>query len=148
MKVILLLAFLCLASEAFVVRRYMEKCEFLRTMKQYGMDGYHGFHLGMWGCLARYATRMDTRFHVVEGGIPYYGLFRINAQHWCDNGVYPSENRCGISCSKFLDYDLRDDIACVRKIVVSSPAYWSAYHSFCRREVIHRYAQGCSLALV
>ncbi|XP_071360911.1 uncharacterized protein [Trachinotus anak] len=48
-----------------------------------------------------------------------YGLFQLSNHLVCSDGMTPSPNICGTSCSNLVDEDIRDDISCVLKILTN-----------------------------
>nr|AFZ78837.1 C-type lysozyme-2 [Coptotermes formosanus] len=43
-----------------------------------------------------------------------YGLFQVNSRYWC--GTSGPGGDCNVACSKLLDENVADDIACAKKI--------------------------------
>ncbi|XP_026215351.1 uncharacterized protein LOC113161765 [Anabas testudineus] len=46
-----------------------------------------------------------------------YGIFQLSSCQACNDGITPTANVCGISCSNLLDDDISDDISCLLKIL-------------------------------
>ncbi|KAL8164155.1 UNVERIFIED_CONTAM: hypothetical protein K2H54_046892 [Gekko kuhli] len=95
------------------------KCELGKMLKNEGMDGYYGYRLGNWICMAYYESRYNSR----AVGPPNsdksrdYGIFQINSRWWCSNGQGTTANGCNKPCSSFTDDNIHDDIQCVKRIV-------------------------------
>ncbi|XP_029810223.1 alpha-lactalbumin [Suricata suricatta] len=109
----------------------LKKCEMSQVLK--GLEGYGGIPLSEWLCTIFHTSGYDTQAIVNNNGITEYGLFQINNKLWCrDNQILQSKNICGISCDKFLDDDLTDDIICAKKILdMEGIDYWLAHKPFC-----------------
>ncbi|XP_070350697.1 alpha-lactalbumin isoform X1 [Equus asinus] len=90
-----------------------------------------------WICTIFHSSGYDTQTIVKNNGKTEYGLFQINNKMWCrDNQILPSRNICGISCNKFLDDDLTDDVMCAKKILDSEGIdYWLAHKPLCSEKL-------------
>uniref|UniRef100_A0A9L0SZF6 Lactose synthase B protein n=1 Tax=Equus caballus TaxID=9796 RepID=A0A9L0SZF6_HORSE len=88
-------------------------------------------------CTIFHSSGYDTQTIVKNNGKTEYGLFQINNKMWCrDNQILPSRNICGISCNKFLDDDLTDDVMCAKKILDSEGIdYWLAHKPLCSEKL-------------
>ncbi|KAJ7317536.1 hypothetical protein JRQ81_003698 [Phrynocephalus forsythii] len=92
--------------------KVFERCELARELKRSGFD-----KVGDWVCLVEHESRYNTAAINDNGRSRDYGIFQINSQYWCDDGkTQGSKNMCHISCSKFLDDDIRDDMKCAKLI--------------------------------
>ncbi|KAK2503974.1 hypothetical protein MC885_004869 [Smutsia gigantea] len=92
------------------------KCELSQVLRD--MDGYGSITLPEWICTIFHISGYDTQTIVNNSGSTEYGLFQINNKLWCrDNQNPQSRNICDISCDKFLDDDLTDDMMCAKKIL-------------------------------
>uniref|UniRef100_A0A8B9W833 Alpha-lactalbumin n=1 Tax=Bos mutus grunniens TaxID=30521 RepID=A0A8B9W833_BOSMU len=90
----------------------LTKCEVFRELKD--LKGYGGVSLPEWVCTTFHTSGYDTQAIVQNNDSTEYGLFQINNKIWCKDDQNPhSSNICNISCDKFLDDDLTDDIMCV-----------------------------------
>uniref|UniRef100_A0A8C8Z1B7 Alpha-lactalbumin n=1 Tax=Prolemur simus TaxID=1328070 RepID=A0A8C8Z1B7_PROSS len=107
------------------------KCEMFHLLKD--MNGYRDFTLPELICTLFHASAYDTQAIVENEGSTEYGLFQISNKHWCRSDQIPeSRNICGISCDKFLDDDLTDDIMCAKKILdIKGIDYWLAHKPLC-----------------
>lgn len=90
--------------------------------------------IGDWVCIALYQSNLVSS----AKGIREYGLFQISEEYWCsqDGGNGKS---CGLSCSKLLDSDIADDIACAKRIYeehqrISGNGFraWTVYEPYCQ----------------
>uniref|UniRef100_A0A452H0P2 Uncharacterized protein n=1 Tax=Gopherus agassizii TaxID=38772 RepID=A0A452H0P2_9SAUR len=64
-----------------------------------GMDGYEGYSLANWVCLAFYTSGFDTAAVGANAdGSSDYGIFQINSGWWCQDAQIPSENLCHVRC--------------------------------------------------
>ncbi|KAM8804038.1 alpha-lactalbumin [Rhynchonycteris naso] len=111
------------------------KCELSQVLK--GMDGYGGITLPEWICTIFHSSGYDTQTIVNNNGRTEYGLFQINNKLWCkDNEILQSRNICDISCDKFLDDDLTDDMMCAKKILDNEGIdYWLAHKPLCSEKL-------------
>ncbi|XP_016056555.1 PREDICTED: alpha-lactalbumin [Miniopterus natalensis] len=111
------------------------KCELSQVLKD--MDGYGGVSLPEWICNVFHISGYDTETVVKNNGRTEYGLFQINNKLWCrDNQIPHSRNICGISCDKFLDDDLTDDMMCAKKILDSEGIdYWLPHKPLCSEKL-------------
>ncbi|XP_015261721.1 PREDICTED: lysozyme C, milk isozyme-like [Gekko japonicus] len=140
-----LLFLLIAANEA----KTMEKCELAKTLKSHGMDGFHGYKLGDWVCMAYHESRYNTNAVGPPNtdGSRDYGIFQINGKYWCADGTYPSKNVCNKSCSSFTNDDITDDIECCKRIVQDPQKMdaWTAWVKHCKGKDISEWTRGCQL---
>ncbi|XP_075409417.1 alpha-lactalbumin [Tenrec ecaudatus] len=124
---LLLVGVLLSALQATQVTKY-ELCQMLREL-----DGYRSITLSEWICIIFHMSGCDTQTIINYNGSTTYGLFQISNKFWCRDNQFPqSWDICDISCDKFLDDDLTDDIKCVKKILESEGiGYWPAYKPLC-----------------
>ncbi|XP_017401371.2 alpha-lactalbumin [Cebus imitator] len=107
------------------------KCELSQELK--ALDGYRGISLPEFICTMFHTSGYDTQAMVENKGSTEYGLFQISNKHWCKSNQVPqSRNICDISCDKFLDDDITDDIMCAKKILdIKGIDYWLAHKALC-----------------
>uniref|UniRef100_A0A8C8RU11 Sperm acrosome membrane-associated protein 3 n=1 Tax=Pelusios castaneus TaxID=367368 RepID=A0A8C8RU11_9SAUR len=75
------------------------RCELAQTLQESGMDGYEGYSLANWVCLAFYVSGFDTAAVGANAdGSSDYGIFQINSGWWCQDDRTPSENLCHVRC--------------------------------------------------
>ncbi|EPQ14649.1 Lysozyme C, milk isozyme [Myotis brandtii] len=81
--------------------KVFSKCELARQLKAHGMDGFHGYSLANWVCMAEHESSFDTRAFNGRNsnGSSDYGIFQINNKWWCKDNKHPSKNACNIMCS-------------------------------------------------
>ncbi|NP_999525.1 alpha-lactalbumin precursor [Sus scrofa] len=110
------------------------KCELSQVLKD--MDGYGDITLPEWICTIFHISGYDTKTIVHDNGSTEYGLFQINNKLWCRDNQIQSKNICGISCDKFLDDDLTDDMMCAKKILDNEGIdYWLAHKALCSEKL-------------
>ncbi|XP_047599398.1 lysozyme C, milk isozyme-like [Lutra lutra] len=130
--IITLLSCFC-ADEA----KIFSKCELAHKLKTKRMDGYHGYSLADWVCMAPYESNFNTRAFNGKNanGSSDYGLFHLNSKWWCKNSHHSSANACNIMCSKFLDDNINDDIVCAKRVVrdPKGMSAWMAWVKHCRQ---------------
>ncbi|XP_032068107.1 lysozyme C, milk isozyme-like [Thamnophis elegans] len=143
---ILTLLFLFIAANEAKV---YTKCELASILKRNGMDGYYGYSLGNWICLAYYETNYNSGL-VGEpnwDGSRNYGIFQINSRWWCNNYQGHTANHCKKSCSAFTNDDITDDIACAKRIVREPQGMdaWFAWKNHCKGTNLSEWTWGCGL---
>ncbi|KAK9407481.1 lysozyme C milk isozyme-like [Crotalus adamanteus] len=143
---VLTLLFLLIAcSEA----KIYTKCELASILKQNRMDGYFGYSLGNWICLAFHASKYNT--HLVIGPNKdrgsNYGIFQINSRYWCKSNQGPTNNLCRKPCSAFLTDDITADIACAKRIVRDPLRMnaWAGWKKHCKGTNLSKWTSGCRL---
>ncbi|KAM3844967.1 lysozyme C, milk isozyme-like [Vipera latastei] len=105
--------FLLACFVATIQTKVYGRCELAHVLKKNGMDGYEGYSLASWICMAFYETGFDTKaVDRHKGGSKDYGIFHINSGLWCKENSALSKAICDIACS--------DDITCAKKIVKGS----------------------------
>ncbi|XP_007936067.1 alpha-lactalbumin [Orycteropus afer afer] len=111
------------------------KCELSQVLKD--LVGYRGITLQEWSCTLFHMNSYNTQAIVHNNGSTEYGLFQISNKSWCkDDQIPQSRNICDISCDKFLDDDLTDDIMCVKKILDKEGIdHWLAHKPLCSEEL-------------
>ncbi|XP_070791153.1 lysozyme C, milk isozyme-like [Pituophis catenifer annectens] len=143
--VLTLLFLLIAANEAKVY----SKCELAFRLKQGGMDGYYGFSLNDWVCMAFHESSFDTRAE----GRPNrnysrdYGIFQINSRWWYNNYQARTVNGCNKPCSAFTNDDITDDIVCAKRIVRDPQRMnaWVGWKNECKGRNLSEWTRGCNL---
>ncbi|NXF30782.1 LYSC protein, partial [Nyctibius bracteatus] len=111
---LLLLALLTMVTRAKVFRR----CELARVLQRNGLEGYRGYSLANWLCMAFYESTFDTAAQNIKAdGSADYGIFQISSRLWCTDDRSPSDNRCRMACRDLLSSNITDDIICAKRIV-------------------------------
>ncbi|XP_055973877.1 alpha-lactalbumin [Sorex fumeus] len=110
------------------------KCELYRELS--GLSDYD-FTLQELICVIFHISGYDSQTVLNNNGSTEYGLFQISNKSWCRDNKFPeSENICNISCQKFLDDDLTDDVMCVKKILDRKGIdYWLAHKALCSEKL-------------
>ncbi|XP_038293756.1 lysozyme C, milk isozyme-like isoform X1 [Canis lupus familiaris] len=95
--VITILSYFFVADEA----KIFSKCELARKLKSMGMDGFHGYSLANWVCMAEYESNFNTQAFNGRNsnGSSDYGIFQLNSKWWCKSNSHSSANACNIMCS-------------------------------------------------
>ncbi|XP_054447490.1 lysozyme C, milk isozyme-like [Pteronotus mesoamericanus] len=129
--------------------KIFSKCELARKLKAHGMDGFHGYSLANWVCMAEHESNFNTlAFNGNnDNGSSDYGLFQLNNKWWCKDKKYPSANACKKMCNKFLDDIIDDDIACVKRVVQDPKGMsaWVAWVNHCKNKDLSKYLASCDL---
>ncbi|XP_026581582.1 lysozyme C, milk isozyme-like [Pseudonaja textilis] len=131
------------ANEAKVYSR----CQLVSILRRNGMDGYRGYSLGNWICMAYYQSRYNSRFvgPQTSNGNRQYGIFQISSRWWCNNYQGPTANGCNKPCSAFINDDITDDITCAKRIVRDPNGMnaWYAWQKNCKGKNLSRWTRGC-----
>ncbi|XP_067848350.1 lysozyme C-2-like [Heptranchias perlo] len=149
MKILLVLNLLLLATSA----KIFERCELAQTLKAHGLDGFHGYSLANWLCMAYSASGFNAQTiknYRNEGIISStnYGIFQINNRQWCNDGTTKfSYNLCGINCHNLLDDDIIDDIQCVKSVVVTQLGMeiWPDWKRKCMGQEVDQFLHQCEI---
>ncbi|XP_042311721.1 lysozyme C-like [Sceloporus undulatus] len=98
-------------------------------------------------CIIFNESGYNTKPPMSNKGVKLYGLFRINHQYWCSDGVEPTKNQCKVACQKLTDDDIKDDILCAKKILEMSMSLkaWPVWQRMCYMKDLSSYLQGCPL---
>ncbi|NXS50348.1 LYSC1 protein, partial [Balaeniceps rex] len=111
---LLLLALLIVVTKARVFRRR----ELAHVLQEEGLDGYGGYSLAHWLCMAFYESTFNTAAQSIKAeGSGDYGIFQISSQQWCTDDRSPSDNRCRMACRDLLSSNITDDFICAKRIV-------------------------------
>ncbi|XP_048191668.1 sperm acrosome-associated protein 5 [Perognathus longimembris pacificus] len=125
-----------------------ERCEIARKLEKAGLNGYRGYTIGDWLCMAHYESGFDSAFvdHNPDGSSDY-GIFQLNSAWWCDNGVTPTRNLCHMDCHDLLNRHLLDDILCAKRVVSSydSMRAWDSWIRHCSGHDLSEWLKGCDL---
>ncbi|XP_045866627.1 lysozyme C, milk isozyme-like [Meles meles] len=148
MRSILIIALFSCFCEAYEAKIF-SKCELASKLKTKVMDGYHGYSLADWVCMAQYESNCNTRAFNGKNanGSRDYGLFQLNSKWWCKNSHHSSANACNIPCSKFLDDNINDDVVCAKRVVRDPKCMsaWMAWVKHCKGKDLSKYLAGCKL---
>uniref|UniRef100_A0A6J0U030 Lysozyme C, milk isozyme-like n=1 Tax=Pogona vitticeps TaxID=103695 RepID=A0A6J0U030_9SAUR len=124
-------------------------CELAQQLQQLGLDGYAGYSLANWVCMAAHESSYNTQaIDYDSNGSADFGIFQINSAYWCQNGDESSANLCGISCSELLTNNLAPDVACAKTVVDNSwngMGAWVAWRLYCQGQDLSGYLAGCDL---
>ncbi|XP_024070206.1 lysozyme-like protein 1 [Terrapene carolina triunguis] len=147
MKALTLLSLLgCLitANEAKIFSR----CELAYMLHEEGLDGYEGYSLANWICLAFFESGFNSAAEDDNAdGSTDYGIFQINSRVWCNNYRSPTENLCHIPCTDLLSNDITDDIVCAKRIVQDPQGMdaWEDWTMHCKGRDLSEWVDGCDL---
>ncbi|XP_001511841.2 lysozyme-like protein 4 isoform X2 [Ornithorhynchus anatinus] len=117
------------------VAKLLSRCEVANKLSDEGLDGYDGYSLENWVCLAFFASKFNTTAeHKEEDGSTSYGIFQINSKEWCTNHEEHSRNRCHHLCSDFQSSDLSNSIECAKKIIKEKEGmgHWYVWKENCQ----------------
>ncbi|XP_074873987.1 lysozyme C, milk isozyme-like [Carettochelys insculpta] len=147
MRALVLLPVLaCLSAGA--QGKVFSRCELAWLLRRGGLDGFMGYSLDNWLCLAFYASRFNTAT-VTENsdGSSDYGIFQINSRRWCTDLHSHTLDLCQTHCHDFLTADLTDDINCVKKVVKDweGMGAWMPWRDHCRGRDLSHWVASCNL---
>ncbi|XP_029142757.1 lysozyme C, milk isozyme-like [Protobothrops mucrosquamatus] len=148
MMTFFLQTFLLACFVATIQTKVYGRCELAHVLKKNEMDGYEGYSLASWICMAFYETGFDTKaIDRHKGGSKDYGIFHINSGLWCKENSALSKAICDVACSDLLNPDLEDDITCAKKIVKGSAgmAAWHQWKKHCENQDMRKWVQGCRI---
>ncbi|XP_042303785.1 lysozyme C, milk isozyme-like [Sceloporus undulatus] len=128
---------------------YLSQCDVAQQLQQLGLDGYAGYSLANWVCMAYHESSFNTdAINYDSNGSADFGIFQINSRYWCQNGDEYSSNICGIQCSQLLTNNIAVDVACAKTIVTDSwngMGAWVAWSTYCQGQDLSGYIAGCNL---
>nr|XP_056716977.1 lysozyme C, milk isozyme-like [Euleptes europaea] len=147
-------AFLLLTLLACVIPKgrgeVLGRCELAQTLQELGLDGYAGYSLANWVCMAFHESSYNTdatHYNDYDGSTDF-GIFQINSRYWCQYDSQPSSNICGIQCSELLTNNIATDVACAKMVVTDSSngmGAWVAWRAYCQGRDLSQYVAGCNL---
>uniref|UniRef100_A0A670JZI1 Sperm acrosome associated 3 n=1 Tax=Podarcis muralis TaxID=64176 RepID=A0A670JZI1_PODMU len=79
--------------------KIFRRCELAHLLKVSGLEGYRGYSLADWVCLAFYESHFDTAIvdHEADGSTSN-GIFQINSHLWCEDYKHFQPNFCKMHC--------------------------------------------------
>uniref|UniRef100_A0A670ZGM2 Uncharacterized protein n=1 Tax=Pseudonaja textilis TaxID=8673 RepID=A0A670ZGM2_PSETE len=122
--VLTLLFLLIVASET----KQYSRCSLASCLKQGGLDGYYGYNLANWVCMAYYESRYNTNA---------VGQPNLDGSH--DYGIFQINND-----------DITDDIVSAKRIVPSHCSnltlmFMIAWRNNCKGRDLSKWIRGCQL---
>ncbi|KAM7225598.1 hypothetical protein CapIbe_023575 [Capra ibex] len=133
---------------ANVEAKIYERCDLAKKLEAAGLNGFNGYTIGDWLCMAHYESGFDTSFmnHNPDGSSEY-GIFQLNSAWWCYNGVTPTENLCHMDCHELLNRHILDDIMCAKKVVSSENGMsaWDSWNQHCYGHDLSEWLRGCHM---
>ncbi|XP_010592528.1 sperm acrosome membrane-associated protein 3 [Loxodonta africana] len=139
-----LLSCLLATSEAKVYSR----CELARLLQEFGLDGYRGYSLADWICLAYFTSGFNTAAvdHEADGSTNN-GIFQISSRKWCNNFDSKAPNLCRMYCTDLLKPNLRETVICAMKIAQGPRglATWETWRHHCQGKDLSDWVDGCDL---
>ncbi|XP_077696339.1 LOW QUALITY PROTEIN: lysozyme C-like [Eretmochelys imbricata] len=124
------------------------RCQLVRILRQYGLEGFGRRSGADWVCLARHKSCYNTKaIKCNKNGSSDDGIFQINSKYCGYDGrtLGASNGGCHVPCSKLLDNNIADDIRCAklnaRKARGLMP--WVAWKKCCRGKDLKPYVRGC-----
>ncbi|XP_006278049.2 sperm acrosome membrane-associated protein 3 isoform X2 [Alligator mississippiensis] len=128
--------------------KIFQRCELAQALREAGMDGFHGYSLPDWLCMAFYESGFDTGTVVHEpDGSSNNGIFQINSRLWCNDYKTSSSNLCHMHCSDLLTSNIKDDIVCAMHIVQQPQGMgiWLSWRQHCKGHDLSMWVEGCNV---
>ncbi|KAL6032598.1 hypothetical protein STEG23_020385 [Scotinomys teguina] len=126
--------------------KVFSRCELAKVLHDFGLDGYRGYNLADWVCLAYYTSGFNAAAvdHEADGSTNN-GIFQISSRKWCKTLSMNGPNICRLYCSDLLNYDLKDSVICVMKIVQEPQGMgsWEAWRHDCQGRDLSDWVDGC-----
>ncbi|KAM7334431.1 hypothetical protein ACRRTK_007751 [Alexandromys fortis] len=146
MKVLLV----CMASCLLAVSSgdIINRCVLAKILHQEDVDGFEGYSLPDWLCLAFAESNFNTsKVNENADGSFDYGIFQINSHYWCNDYQSHSENFCHMNCHELLDPNLLSSIHCAKKIVSAAGGMknWVEWRLHCSGRQLSYWLTGCHL---
>ncbi|XP_026860192.2 lysozyme C [Electrophorus electricus] len=142
-----LVVVVCLMWLAVCESRRLSRCEVVRIFKQQGLEGFEGFNLGNYVCMAYWESKWKT--HKVRDSSEMgkdYGIFQINSFKWCEDGTVGGKNLCKLPCGALLNDNLKASIDCLKLIVRREGLKsWDTWDNYCNGRKMSRWVRGCGL---
>ncbi|XP_052045721.1 lysozyme-like protein 4 [Apodemus sylvaticus] len=140
--VLLLISYLLTPIGAAILGR----CTVAKKLYDGGLNYFEGYSLQNWVCLAYFESKFNPSavYEHPQDGSTGFGLFQIRDNEWCDHG----KNLCSVSCTALLNPNLKDTIACAKKIVKGKHGMgaWPIWSKNCQlSDILDRWLDGCDL---
>ncbi|XP_020011086.1 lysozyme-like protein 6 [Castor canadensis] len=126
----------------------ISRCELAKILHQEDLDGFEGYSLNDWLCLAFVESNFNiSKVHENADGSFDYGIFQINSHYWCNDYQSHSENFCHMDCRDILDPRLISAIKCAKKIVtgLGGMKNWAKWKLHCLGRTLSYWMTGCQL---
>ncbi|XP_053150712.1 lysozyme C, milk isozyme-like [Hemicordylus capensis] len=146
MRTLLPKTFLLACIVATIQAKIFGRCELARVLKDHGMDGFRGYSLANWVCMAFFESGFDTKaIEKNEDQSQDFGIFQISSDWWCKADI-PSENLCYISCNELLNSNIEDDILCAKRIAADPQGMeaWDKWKTHCQHKDLKKWVNGCT----
>ncbi|XP_028657117.1 lysozyme C [Erpetoichthys calabaricus] len=123
------------------------RCTVASIFKANGLDGYEGYGLGNYICMAFWESHFKThKVRTSDNVGKDYGIFQINSYKWCDDGLPGGKNLCKVKCGDLLGDDLKASVDCAKIIVkLEGLKSWYTWEKYCDGRNMRRWTKGCDL---
>lgn len=133
--------FLVVLIDDRVIGKILTECEIVQQLQQARISRSD---ISSWICLMQSESGLNT--NLITGpktASSYsYGIFQINSAKWCSRGH--SGGICKKRCEDFANDDIRDDIACAKKIQsLEGFKAWDGWVKNCKKKPLPN-IQKCS----
>ncbi|KAM6281334.1 LOW QUALITY PROTEIN: lysozyme-like protein 2 [Porphyrio hochstetteri] len=142
-----MLLLLALLMSTDTKAKVFSQCELAHVLQEEGLDGYWGYSIGNWLCMAFYMNTFNTAAQSIKAdGSADYSIFQISSQLWCTDDRSPSDNSCRVACRDLLSSNITDDIICARRIV-RNPEGMNAegWAMHCKGRDLSEWVEACDL---
>ncbi|NXI99736.1 LYZL1 protein, partial [Psophia crepitans] len=144
----MLLLLLALLSAVTNVKVF-SRCELAHVLQEARLDGYGGYSLVSWLCMAFCESTFNTAAQSINvDSSTNYGIFLISSsQLWCTDDRSPSDNGCRVACRDLLSSNITDDIICAKNIVRNPQGMnaWEGWAMHCKGRDLSEWVEGCDL---
>ncbi|KAM7067101.1 sperm acrosome membrane-associated protein 3 [Molossus nigricans] len=124
------------------------RCELFRVLQDFGLEGYRGYSLADWLCLAYFTSGFDSAAvdHEADGSTNN-GIFQINSRKWCKTLQENTANQCGTYCTDLLNPNLKSAVLCAMKISQQPQGLrsWDAWKRHCMGKDLSDWVDGCDV---
>ncbi|XP_066222378.1 sperm acrosome membrane-associated protein 3-like isoform X1 [Saccopteryx leptura] len=142
LAVVSLLSCLLIPGQAKIYSR----CELVKLLQDLGLEGYRGYSLADWVCLAYFASGFDASDVEYEpDGSSNNGIFHINSRKWCKKFDRKGPNLCHMYCTDLLNPNLKDSVICAMKISQETKGLsnWETWRQNCQGQELSDWVDGC-----
>ncbi|KFZ63289.1 Lysozyme-like 1, partial [Podiceps cristatus] len=132
---LMLLALLTMVTKAKV----FSHCKLAHLLQGEGLDGYRGYSLANWLCMAFYEGTMNTAVQSIKAdGSTNYGISQMSIQLWCTDNRSPSDNH-------LLSSNITDDVICAKRNVRNTQGMdaWEGWAMRCKGRDLSEWVEGC-----
>lgn len=124
--------------------RQYSQCELFTELEK--IHAVPEIEAAKWTCIAEILSKFNSNHQNGDMVNGFLGIFGIQAMFWCASDW--DEIPCNVTCQKFVDDDITDDVKCVREVILKDYKYnfntWSEYKSNNCSTKIHEIIKDCN----